>query len=119
MNNWFNHRQLLAVLLSIICSVPAIATAIPTIATTEGKLNSVEGNTVTVSFADLNLSKQAGAETLYGRLKTGARQACGGSQDFRNIGIRRLTRQCYNEALSGAVQSINNETLTNLHANAR
>ena len=33
--------------------------------------------TVTVSFADLDLSKPAGAETLYQRIQAAARTVCG------------------------------------------
>jgi UrcA family protein len=119
MNNWFSHKQLLAVLFCTIFSVPAIA-AIPNISTTGGKINAVEENTVTVSFADLDLSKQTGVESLYSRLKTAAKQACRShSRDFRSAGTQRLWKQCYTETLSSAVQSINNEKIAYLHANAK
>ena len=98
----FNQRQMLVALLCIAFSVPSIAT--------------IEESAVTVSFDDLNLSQQAGVETLYGRIKSAARQVCG-PYDSRNLGIRQLTKQCYTETISGAVQSINNEKLSALHMN--
>ena len=70
---------------------------------------------VTVSFADLNLRHPAGVETLYQRLETAARQACG-IYDTRDIKGVRANRACREKALTDAVARIGNDRLAKVHA---
>ena len=72
-------------------------------------------NSVTVSFADLNLSNDSGVETLYQRLKTGARRYCG-TVSARQLNLFRPTKECVKKALAEAVDSIDNEKLNKLHS---
>lgn len=69
--------------------------------------------TATVSFGDLDLSKAAGAKTLYSRIKRAARTVCG---PYDSIQMRRAWRQCLDTAISNAVADINQPTLAALHA---
>jgi len=70
---------------------------------------------VTVRFADLDLRHPAGVETLYKRLQTAARQACG-IYDTRDIKGVRAFKSCREAALSKAVAQIDNERLAKVHA---
>ena len=72
-------------------------------------------NSVTVSFADLNLSNDSGVETLYQRLKTAARRSCG-TVSVRQLNLFRLTKECVKKALAEAIDSIDNERLNKLHS---
>lgn len=69
---------------------------------------------VTVNYADLDLGKPAGVDTLYARLRTAARAACG-EADARNLRERAQVRECRSEALASAVAGMNNAALTAKH----
>jgi len=75
---------------------------------------------VDVRYADLNLTHPAGAQALYGRLKSAARQLC--AYDFTPSDLyRRVARKdCYDRTLEDAVEDVNDTRLKGLHAaNAR
>ena len=81
---------------------------------------SVTMESVTVSYADLDLSRDEAVLTFYHRLQKAANEACG--NDFHGIGpriiarrIRHLTRDCSAAALEDAVKQVNNPRLTSLH----
>ncbi len=73
---------------------------------------------VTVSYADLNLETEKGVQTLYRRLQRASKEVSG----FRSlttvgdVGRFRKMRQYYNETLSNAVDKIDNERLSKVHA---
>jgi UrcA family protein len=72
--------------------------------------------TVTVSYAGLDLSDPTAMHDLYGRLKVAARIVCGGDIS----GVKEVQRvlahkACANDALEGAIHSIDNVALTALH----
>lgn len=69
---------------------------------------------VKVSYADLDLSKQAGAEALYQRIRTAARTVCG-RPSSREIVRLMLFRQCYGEAIDTAVKRIDISSLYAVH----
>jgi len=67
-----------------------------------------------VSYAGLNLSSQAGAEILYGRIKSAARDVCGGRDPVLRGSITRTP--CYRDAVSNAVAQVNSPVLSALHS---
>lgn len=69
--------------------------------------------TFTVSYADLDLSKPAGAKTLYSRIKRAARNVC---SPYDSIHFRRAWRDCLDQAITNAVAEVNRPTLAALHA---
>ncbi len=81
-----------------------------------------EDTKASVSYADLNLENEEGVRVLYQRLQHASKEVCG----FASLKIpqsllakssrRRTTRQCYRESLSNAVDKIDNEGLTRIHA---
>jgi UrcA family protein len=69
---------------------------------------------VKVSYADLDLSKQAGAEALYRRIQSAARSVCG-RVDSREIERFTLFRQCYDETIDVALKEVNHSGLYAVH----
>jgi UrcA family protein len=104
----FTKQKLLTLTLITAFAAPAISTA----ATINSDRNT---NPVTVSFADLNLSHDKGVETLYSRLKAGAKQSCG-TVSARQLNLFKSSKQCAKSAVADAVKSIDNEKLTQLHS---
>ena len=78
---------------------------------------SVGGESIKVSYADLNLEEEDGALSLYRRLIQASKQACAyrGLKIAGSVNRMAETRLCYRAALSGAVERIDNEMLTKLH----
>jgi UrcA family protein len=69
----------------------------------------------TVSFADLDLSKPAGAQTLYKRIQKAARHVCGPTDKYTYITPRKAFRECYEAAVADAVAQVDRPSLTALH----
>jgi UrcA family protein len=74
---------------------------------------------MTVSYAGLDLSDPAAMHTLYGRLKVAARLVCGGDiSGIREVQRIFAHRDCVSDALESAVRSIDSTALTALHRSA-
>ncbi len=103
-------KSLVATFVVIVLGGPAVVLA--------GTPSNFEDAKVTVSYADLNLENEEGVQTLYRRLKRASKEVSG----FRSlttvgdVGRFRKLRQYYNETLSNAVESFNNERLSEIHA---
>lgn len=65
----------------------------------------------TVRYGDLDLTRSAGVEVLYSRLRSAARQVCG-SAGGRNV---RAVKECYRGALDRAVIGMDLPALAALH----
>jgi UrcA family protein len=72
---------------------------------------------IAVSYADLDLTSDAGVKALYRRLQAAAKQVCGPSTR-QNVEREMERRACYRETLSHAVTKVNIEMLSALHKNA-
>jgi UrcA family protein len=68
-----------------------------------------------VSYADLDLSKPAGAQTLYKRIKKAARSVCGPVDNYTFVTPAKTFRQCYEHAIADAVAQVDRPSLTALH----
>jgi UrcA family protein len=78
-----------------------------------------DDESMTVSYAGLDLSDPAAMHTLYGRLKVAARIVCGGdTSGVREVQRIFAHRACVSDALESAVRSIDNAALTALHRSA-
>ena len=101
---------------SLLATIIVVALGAPAIASADAK-SDLKVVSVKVSYADLNLKKEAGAQVLYRRLQNAAKQACG----VRSLSVEGSVsniveaRRCYREALSAAVEQIDNEMVTNIH----
>ena len=69
---------------------------------------------VIVNFSDLDIARGSGVQTLYQRLRTAAKTVCG-MKDTRNLTVMQEWRACYKQALNGAVEKVNIESLDKLH----
>jgi UrcA family protein len=76
--------------------------------------NTTGAATRTVGYSDLNLNTQAGAATLYKRIRSAAELVCG------DVGSRQLeqaaaARACVDRAVGSSVRSVNNMNLTSVY----
>jgi UrcA family protein len=70
---------------------------------------------VTVHFADLDLTRSAGAAVVYQRLKSAAETVCGvesGSVRSRDLGSQKRFQECIWSAIGTAVAKVDQPTLT-------
>ena len=103
-------KSLVATFVVIVLGGPAVVLA--------GTPSDFEDAKVTVYYADLNLETEKGVQTLYSRLQHASKDVSGFTS-FRKLGsLRRFqeTQQYYREALSNAVEKIDNERLREIHA---
>ena len=76
----------------------------------------VEARSVKVSYGDLNLASDAGAQVLYGRIVSAAREVCeAGRLDNRDLRAVSIERRCEAQAIAAAVSSVNNPRVAALH----
>lgn len=73
----------------------------------------------TVSYADLDLSKQKDARVLYSRLKAASEQVCSAGFPPQNLNMKRLEGDCFEAALGGAVSKVNHPAILALHDSSR
>ena len=71
---------------------------------------------VDVRYGDLDLTSDAGATTMYDRLRTAAKTACGGVLDpLASLGQIGRIRKCRATALAGAVATLRAPLVTALY----
>ena len=108
------HRVLKTVVLASL-----FALGLPTLAVAASPSHLGEGS-IQVEYGDLNIDTAEGAKTLYKRLQKAAEKGCY-LRPYRELGSMRLyneSRSCYKEKLSAAVERINNDELTKIHASS-
>ena len=74
-----------------------------------------EGVSTVVNYRDLDPSRATDAQRLYGRLKYASKQVCS-SYEGRGLQMWRQRDACVDEALTKAVEEVNEPLLTALHA---
>jgi len=72
-----------------------------------------EVSSKTVKFADLNITSEAGAKVLYGRIRDAARDVCGVSSGGDPI-LRTGVNACIQKAIDKAVKDVNSPVLSSL-----
>jgi UrcA family protein len=70
---------------------------------------------VTVEYADLNLSHPAGIDSLYSRLRVAASEVCAPRPDVRDLHMKRDWKRCFETALDNGVASADNTALVQAH----
>lgn len=77
----------------------------------------VEKVSVKVPYADLNLNNEKGAAVLYRRLKNASKSVCGVrlARDRKCLRCKKMADDCYETALSRAVDAVGSELLLSLH----
>ena len=92
---------------------------IPAIASSSQFVNAEGKTVVRVSYADLNLSSQAGLNVLYSRLQAASNSFCGPRRSLLEAGSQQQlmkNKQCYSSLLSRLVARVGNARLTEIHA---
>ncbi len=100
----------------LMATIIVVALGAPAIASADAK-SELQGVSVKVSYADLNLEKREGAKALYRRLQQASRQACGLRDLTKEGSVRAMTeaRNCYRDALSTTVEKLDSELVTQIH----
>lgn len=98
---------LAATAVSFILAMPALGQ--------DRSANGSVGSSHAVAFGDLDLTSQAGIDTLYKRLRSAANRVCSPREDIRNLPMHRDWRQCMKGALDRAVSELNLPALTQTH----
>ena len=108
--NQLNMRKSLIVAsLAALLALPAVAIA----ANNAGE----KSTSVRVSFADLDISSDAGLILLYRRLRNASEDVCGPITYQKAGNLNRLAhnKACYKGTLASAVEKVGSEALTELH----
>jgi len=81
---------------------------------------SEQGDSVSVSVAELNLNSVQGQEVAYKRLKNAAQEVCGSNfaREAGGIGRAKGNQTCYDETLSDAVETLNHSGIKAMHASS-
>jgi len=105
-------KSLVATFVIIVISGPAVVQAAGTVSYfDDGKVAKAS-----VSYADLNLENEEGVRVLYRRLQYASKKVCGGGWHGGSIIMKSSRVQCYRETLSNAVDKLDIEDLTHIHA---
>jgi len=91
------------------------ATVVPAQAGEQAVPGNAMTRSMTVSYGDLDLSRQAGVDVLYRRLKTAAGNVCGPKGDGRNLTMQFYWKQCYKAALDNAIETVDHVGLSEAH----
>jgi len=94
----------------MIAAAALMAVSMPAFAGSSGSL--LELPRLSVSYADINLATQTGAEVMLRRIVLAARQVCGDRSGIRDAAERREIRFCVRVASANAVRDINAPMLT-------
>jgi UrcA family protein len=68
----------------------------------------------TVRYSDLNLNTQAGAESLYHRIRNAAELVCG-DVSSRQMAEAAMAKTCVDRAVAGSVRAVNSRLLTKVY----
>ncbi len=109
-------KSLMATFVVIVLGGPAVVLA--------DTITYIEVGKASVSYADLHLESEESARVLYRRLKRASKELCsdappkiaGSLPKIYQLSSGLEIRQCYREALSNAVDKIDNDDLTRIHA---
>ena len=69
-----------------------------------------------VSYADLDISKPAGAKVLYGRIVKAAKDVCQFT-GFQSLGTNQMINRCVDHAIDNAVKDVGSPALSALRPN--
>jgi UrcA family protein len=100
----------------VVATVAVIAFSLPAFASADDG-DELKGRSEKVSYADLNIEKEAGVHTLYRRLQLASKRVCGVESLKVTGSIRNVSdsRRCYRNSLDKAVARFDNSKLTAIH----
>lgn len=97
-----------------ITAVAVAAFSLPAIASADTAL---KGKSEKVSFSDLNVQKQEGAEQLYSRLQQASKRVCDVEplKVTRSVKVLSQSMRCFRQTMDASVAKIDNDALTAIH----
>lgn len=100
----------------VVTSVAVFAFGFPAIAAAYDS-SDLKRKSEKISYADLNVTKDADAQQLYRRLQKASKRVCGveSLQVARSIRAVSSAKRCYRSALDSAVAKVDNDTLSKIH----
>ncbi len=101
-----------------VAGASALALAVVAFPVAAASPSSIDDARVSVSFADLNINSEAGARTLYRRLRQASASVCN-RDSLRELGSLAAVAKaeaCYTETLDEAVAKIGSEALRKVHS---
>jgi UrcA family protein len=95
-----------------------LATGVPALALASVPDSTRDSLHIRVSYADLDLDKEAGIEQLYQRLKFAVSNACGSATLYGAGSVKqaRDNKACYRDLLDRAVRKADNAALSKRHS---
>jgi len=84
-------------------------------ASVAGAATAADVPSMTVHFADLDLTTEQGAHTLYRRIQSAAQSVCP-SADFRDLERSAMSQSCQEQAIARAVQAVSSPRLAAVYA---
>jgi UrcA family protein len=101
------------ILKGVVATVAVIAFSVPAIASAD----ELKGRAEKVTYSDLDVQKDDGAQVLYRRLQQASKRVCG-VESIKVAGSVRIYAQkqeCYRDTLDEAVAKVDNPALTAIH----
>ena len=104
--------------IGLVTLVAVVALGSPAISSAGVLDSGAQNGKISVSYADLDLTQSSGVVTLYSRLKTAAKNACGSTSLIEAGSVQRVqqSKACYNGLLDRVVAKLENEQLSAIHA---
>lgn len=99
---------------AMVAALCAMGTAF--VAASPAAAQSVETQTVRVSYADLNLNSDAGARAMLRRLRAATAEVCGERIGPRSLAEHRKIRACRTASIGQAVAELDNERVSTMFA---
>lgn len=101
---------------TVISCLLFVAAAMGTVAASAAECEIADGvRRCHVHYADLDLSRNPGAVTLYARIRSAARDVCEPIVESTSFESVTRTRQCMTQAIEHAVADVNAPALTSYH----
>ena len=103
---------------AIIASVFCIAFTAPVIASNTTVVDSrYSSDSITVSYADLNLNRSEGLKTLHSRIENAARRVCHMNEGTLTLKASVERSQCFEETMEKAINEIGIKNLVGMISN--
>ncbi len=87
------------------------ALSVGAVAHADDRVAEVSPPTTVIGYSDLDLSKEADSRELYTRLRRASSRVCDQHSDIRDLRMKRLYVECYQETLARAVSDVDNATV--------
>ncbi|MFT4632574.1 MAG: UrcA family protein [Candidatus Pseudothioglobus sp.] len=102
-----NRQALAALLLTTTMASGAMANTL--------EIGSQVKQAITINYADLNVTGEAGAKVLYRRIQKAASKLCGITAGIAPIGVRVEQKSCVNGTVTAAVERLDSVLVEQLH----